>query len=148
MGLLDTVIGAMGQGQGGGSGQADLLNAVIGMLGQGGGQGGGAGGLGGLMDLVGKFQQGGLGNVMNSWIGTGQNLPISADQLGSVLGQDTVASMAGRLGMDHGDLLGQLSHMLPQVVDKLTPNGQLPQGGAMPDLGNLAGMLGGLLNRR
>jgi uncharacterized protein YidB (DUF937 family) len=149
MGLLDSVIGAMGQGQGGGGGQGDLLNLVIGMLGQGGGgQAGGAGGMGGLIDLVGKFQQGGLGNVVNSWVGTGQNLPVSPDQLGGVLGQDTIASMAGKLGMNQGDLLGQLSQMLPQVVDKMTPNGQLPQGGEMPDLGNLAGMLGGLLNRR
>ena len=143
MGLLDSVIGALGQGGsgGGGGGQADLLNAVIGMLGQG---GGGAGG--GLGNLVQQFERGGLGNVVQSWIGTGQNLPVSPDQLNNVLGSDTVASMAGKLGMDHGDLLGQLSQMLPQVVDHLTPKGQMPQGGA-GGLGDLAGMLGGLLRR-
>ena len=145
MGLLDSVIGAMGQttGQGGGGGQAELLNLVVGMLGQ-----GGAGGAGGLGGLVQQFEQGGLGHLVQSWIGNGQNLPISADQLRSVLGNDTVASMASKLGMDHGDLLGQLSQMLPQVVDKITPNGQLPQAGTgAGGLGDLAGMLGGLLKR-
>jgi uncharacterized protein YidB (DUF937 family) len=150
MGLLDSVIGALGQGGGAGGGQGDLLGAVVGMLGQGGGQ---AGGLGGLAGLVDKFQQGGLGDVVNSWVGTGQNQPISPTQLGGVLGNDTVSGMAQQLGVNHGDLLGQLSQMLPQVVDKLTPNGQIPQGdlGAMlgqgGGLGGLAGMLGGLLKK-
>ena len=165
MGLLDTVIGALGQPQGGG-GQSALLGALIGMLGQGGQQGGGLGGLGGL---IAKMQQSGLGDVAGSWVGTGQNQSISPDQLGGVLGQDKVSDMASQLGMGHGDLLGQLSQMLPQVVDKLTPHGQVPQGdiggilagmlgggggagqnsgSGQPDLGALAGMLGGLLNKR
>jgi uncharacterized protein YidB (DUF937 family) len=157
MGLLDTVIGALGQGQGqgqgSGGGQGDLLNLVVGMLTQGGGAAGGAGGaaggMGGLIGLVEKFHQGGLGEIASSWVGTGQNLPVSPDQLGGVLGHDTVSAMAGKLGLDHGDLLGQLSHLLPQVVDKLTPNGQLPQAGSgAGGLGDLAGMLGGLLNPR
>jgi uncharacterized protein YidB (DUF937 family) len=160
MGLLDSVIGAMGQGQGGGAGggNADLLNAVIGMLGAGGISGGsqasgGMGGLGGLIGLVQKFQQGGLGHIADSWVSTGQNLPVSGDQLGKVLGQDTISNMAGKLGMNQGDLLGQLAQMLPQVVDKLTPNGQLPEAGGnglggMGGMGDLAGMLGGLLNKR
>lgn len=154
MGLLDSVIGALGQGQGGGGGQGDLLNMVIGMLGQGGAAGGGSGGLagglggiGGLIGLVEKFHQGGLGDIASSWVGNGQNLPVTADQLSHVLGSDTVVAMASKLGMDHGDLLSQLSHMLPQVVDKLTPGGQLPQAGG-GGLGDLAGMLGGLLNPR
>ena len=160
MGLLDSVIGALGQqGVGGISGgsQAELLNAVVGML----GQGGGAGGLG---NLVQQFEQGGLGHLVQSWIGTGQNLPVSPDQLGGVLGSDTVSNMASKLGMNHGDLLGQLTQVLPQLVDTLTPHGQVPQGdlggmlggllggqagqGGQPDLGALAGMLGGMLNKR
>ena len=150
MGLLDNVIGALGQGGSAGGGQGDLLGAVVGLLGQGGGQ---SGGLGGLAGLVAKFQQGGLGDVVNSWVGTGQNQPISPTQLGGVLGNDTVAGMAQQLGMNQGDLLGQLSQMLPQVVDKLTPNGQIPQGdlgallGQSGGLGGLVGMLGGLLNK-
>lgn len=152
MGLLDSVIGALGQGQGqnpggGGNSQAELLNAVIGMLNQGGGAGGGGpGGLGGLIGLVNKFQHGGLGNIVNSWVGTGQNLPISPGQLGGVLGHDTIAGMASKLGLDDNEVLGQLSQMLPQVVDRLTPHGEIPQGDAVGGgLGDLAGMLGGLL---
>jgi uncharacterized protein YidB (DUF937 family) len=148
MGLLDSVIGAMGSASRGG-GQPDLLGAVIGMLGQGGGQGGG---LGGLAGLVTRMQQGGLGDVARSWVSTGQNLPIAPDQLGGVLGHDLVAGLAQQLGLNQGDLLGQLSQLLPQVVDKLTPDGQLPQGNLQDalgsaGLGDLAGMLGGLLKR-
>ena len=163
MGLLDSVIGALGQqGQGGqpaaagqGGGQADLLSMVVGMLTHGGAAGGSgavgssasAGGLGGLVNLVEQFQQGGMGHLVQSWIGGGQNLPVSADQLNGVLGNDTVANMASKLGMNQGDLLGQLSHLLPQVVDKLTPNGQVQQPGT-GGLGDLAGMLGGMLNHK
>jgi len=138
MGLLDSVIGALGQGQGSGGGQAELLEAVIGMLAQGGsGQQGG-----GLGDLVSRFQQGGLGDVVGSWVSTGQNLPVSPDQLGGVLGDDMLAGLTRQTGMPAGDLLGQLSQMLPQVVDQLTPNGQLPQGGF-----DVASVLGQLLRR-
>jgi uncharacterized protein YidB (DUF937 family) len=157
MGLLDSVMGAIGGSQGGG-GNAALLNAVIGMLAQGNGN---AGGLGGLAGLVAKMQQGGLGDVVGSWVGTGQNLPVSPGDLGGVLGSDTVTNMANQLGLDNNDLLGQLSQLLPQVVDKLTPQGQMPQGdlGSLlggllgggsasgGGMGNLAGMLGGLLKR-
>jgi len=155
MGLLDTVIGALGQGGGGGHNpQAALINAVIGMLGQGGAQGGG---LGGLAGLVARMQQGGLGEVADSWVGTGQNLPISPDQLGSVLGGENIGNLAGQLGMNQGDLLGQLTQVLPQLVDKLTPQGQIPQGDIGGLLGgaggagggaDLMGMLGGLLGGR
>ncbi len=135
MGLLDSVIGALGQGQGGG-GQADLLKAVVGMLAQG-GQGGQGGG---LADIVSRLQQGGLGDVVGSWIGTGQNLPVSPDQLGGALGADVISQLTQHTGMNSGDLLGQLAHMLPQVVDHLTPNGQLPQGGSL-DMGAVLGQL-------
>jgi uncharacterized protein YidB (DUF937 family) len=99
---------------------------------------------GGLGGLVGKFEQAGLGNVVSSWIGSGQNLPISADQLQSVLGSDAVAGIAAKLGINPADAMGQLSTLLPGLVDKLTPNGQAPTGG-FGNMGDLAGMLGGLL---
>ncbi|HNW65482.1 YidB family protein [Piscinibacter sp.] len=133
MGLLDSVIGALGQG---GGGQADLLKAVVGMLAQG-GQGGQGGG---LADLVSRLQQGGLGDVVGSWVGTGQNLPVSPDQLGGALGDDFLAQLTQHTGASGGDLLGQLSQMLPQVVDQLTPNGQLPQAGGL-DVGAVLGQL-------
>jgi len=143
MGLLDSVIGALGSQSGTPGGQGDLLGAVIGML----GQGGASGGLGGLGGLVSKFEQAGLGHIVNSWVGTGANHAVTADQLGGVLGSDTVANLARQLGLNPQDALGQLTQVLPQVVDKLTPQGQIPHGdiGGMGDLGNL---LGGLLGKR
>jgi uncharacterized protein YidB (DUF937 family) len=143
MGLLDSVLGQVlgGGGQAaGGGGQADLLNAVVGML----ANNAPGGGLGGLVQ---QFQQGGLGNVIGSWISSGQNLPISAEQLQSVLGSGQLAGLAQQLGMPQGDLAGQLSQILPQVVDKLTPDGQMPQGG-LGDMGDLAGLVGKMLGGR
>lgn len=141
MGLLDSLVGALGQGSSGG-GQAQLINLVLGMLANngGGGAGGAAGGLGALVE---QFQRSGLGDVMNSWVGTGQNLPISGDQLESVLGGDTIAQIARQMGMTQGDAAGQLSSLLPEVIDKLTPQGRLPEGG----LGNIGDLLGMLARR-
>ena len=149
MGLLDAVAGAIG-GAGGGGGQGDLMQLVMKLVQDN----------GGLEGLVSKFQQGGLGDVVQSWISTGPNLPISPEQLGQALGPDTLS----QLGAGGQDLLGPLSQLLPLVVDGLTPGGQLPTGGA--DLGavlggllgsaggagaggpNLGGLLGGLLGKR
>lgn len=146
MGLLDSVIGALGAPAAPGAAQpgGDLLGAIVALLGQPGG-----GGLGGLAGLVQKFEQAGLGSVANSWVGTGANQPVSPDQLGGVLGGDMVSGLARQLGLNPQDALGQLSQMLPQVVDQLTPQGRIPQGdiGGMGGLGDLAGMLGGLLNQ-
>lgn len=147
MGLLDAVIGALGQSQsgvGGGGGQAALLQAVIGMLTQGGGQGGQGGALGGLVE---QFTRNGMGDVVQSWVGSGQNMPVSADQITQVLGGDQLGQLARQLGMGHGDLAGQLSQMLPQVVDKLTPQGQLPHGNDLSALGDIGGLLSGFLKR-
>jgi uncharacterized protein YidB (DUF937 family) len=137
MGLLDSVLGMVTGGQQGG-GNAALINVVVGMLANN-GQGGGGGGLG---DLIGKFQQAGLGDVVGSWIGTGQNLPVSADQLHNVLGSDTIANIAQQLGISHGDAAGQLAQALPHVMDKLTPNGEAPAGG-LGDIGSLLKQLTG-----
>jgi len=138
MGLLDSVVGALAGAQGGGSGggQADLMRVVVGMLANGNSAGGGLG------DLVGRFQQGGMGDLVASWIGTGQNLPISPDQLQNVLGSDLVAQIAAQLGLTQGDAAGQLSQMLPQVVDRLTPEGSLPDGG-LGDIASVLSRLGG-----
>jgi len=136
MGLFDSVLGAVSgqlQQQGG------LGNVLGGLLAADGGQGG----LGGLVE---KFNQAGLGTVVASWIGKGENLPISADQISSILGSDAVANVARQLGIDPAQAAGQLSQMLPGLIDQLTPNGELPQGG-LGNAGDLMGMLGGLLRR-
>ena len=144
MGLLDSVIGAVTGGMGGqsrGDSQGALLNAVIAMLANGQGQGGAGGGLG---DLIGKFTQGGLGDVIGSWIGHGQNAPISGDQITNVLGSDVIGQIASQLGLSHGDAAGQLSQMLPEVINRLTPHGQAPSGG----LGAAEDILASLLTKR
>ncbi len=87
------------------------------------GAGGLLGGLGGLLD---KLQKGGLGNAINSWIGTGQNQPVSPGQLGSALGPDIIKMLAQRSGLSEEEITKQLSQILPGVVDKLTPHGRLP----------------------
>jgi uncharacterized protein YidB (DUF937 family) len=87
------------------------------------GTGGLLGGLGGLID---KLQQGGLGNAINSWIGSGQNQPVSPGQLGSALGPDLIKMLAQRSGMSEEEITRQLSQILPGLVDKLTPQGRLP----------------------
>jgi uncharacterized protein YidB (DUF937 family) len=101
---------------------------------------------GGVTGLVNKFEQAGLGEVVQSWIGTGSNLPISGDQLQQVLGSDTVTNIAEKLGVNPTEAMGQLSSLLPGVVDQLTPNGELPSGG-LGNAGDLMGMLGGLLRK-
>lgn len=146
MGLLDGLLGnvigsALGGGQAGGANP--MLNAVIGMLANnaGGGAGGAMGGLGGLMQ---QFQGAGLGHVMDSWIGSGDNHAISGDQLTQVLGSGQIGQIAQQLGISHGDAAGQLAQILPQVINHLTPQGQAPAGG-LGSAGDIMGMLGGLL---
>ncbi len=157
MGLFDSVLGAVLGGQqaqaGGGGGMGglgnigglltmvtsnpQLLQAVIGMLGNDGEHGG-------LAGLIQKFQQAGLGDVMSSWVGTGQNQPISGDQLSDVLGPDAISGLAEKLGMSPDATARQLSNILPGLIDQLTPQGQAPEGG-LGNSGDLMGMLGGLL---
>ena len=80
-------------------------------------------GLGGLIE---QFKKGGFGEIIKSWIGTGQNKAITPNQLHNALGQETVDNLAKDSGMPREDLLAQLSQLLPDVIDKLTPNGHLP----------------------
>ena len=87
----------------------------------------GAGGvLGGLGGLLNKLQQGGLGDVTKSWVGPGQNQPVSPGQLGSALGPSIVKMLAQKSGIPEEEITKQLSQVLPGLVDKLTPSGRLP----------------------
>ncbi len=155
MGLLDSVLGSVLGGnaaqpgaQSGGLGSIlgalasnpQMLQAVTGML----GNDGSHGGLGGLMA---RFQQAGLGDVIGSWVGSGQNQAISADQLHQVLGSDAISGLAAKLGINMGDAETQISQILPGLIDHLTPHGQAPAGG-LGNTGDLMGMLGGLLGKR
>lgn len=137
MGLLDSIMGAVtGQVQQQG-GLASVLGGLLANNGE-------MGGLGGLAE---KFNQAGMGNVISSWIGKGENLPISADQLSNILGSGTIGNIAKQLGMDPAQASGHLSEMLPGLIDKLTPQGVAPEGG-LGNAGDLMDMLGGLLQKR
>lgn len=140
MNILNTVMSALG----GNSGGNPLMSVVMGMLSGNDQQGGGAG-AGGLGGLLQQFQQNGLGDAVQSWVGNGENMPISADQLSAVFGGDKIAEIARQAGMSTEDVSGQLASMLPQAVDKLTPNGQMPEGNL--DLGSLTSVLGGLFGK-
>ena len=152
MGLLDSVLGAvLGGGGGQNSGQAALVNAVVQLvLNKGGGAGGAVGAGRGLGGLIGALTQGGLGQVASSWVGTGQNQPVSADQITQALGSSSsgssgssgsssgvgsiLAQLAQQAGMSHGDAASSLSQILPGLVDKLTPNGQVPQQSSLEEM--------------
>lgn len=155
MGLLDSVLGsvlggqqASGDGQGNALGgllgtllsNPQLLQVIAGLL----GNDGANGGIGGLMA---RFQQAGLGDVIDSWVGSGQNQAISSEQLSAVLGPDTLADLSGKMGASSGDTASQLAQLLPGLIDQLTPAGQLPEGG-LGDSTDLMGTLGSLLAGR
>jgi len=116
MDILNTVKFVLG---GGDEKKSDLMSSIMFLVG---------GQSGGLNGLISQFKSQGLGDIVSSWVGTQNNLPISSDQIKKVLGEDTIKSMATKLGMDTNALTGQLSNLLPQVVDKLTPEGKVPEG--------------------
>jgi uncharacterized protein YidB (DUF937 family) len=136
MSILSTLAGALegapnaaGSTAGGIASSGALVSEVISMIQN------RPGGLGGLLQ---SFQQGGLGHVFQSWIGTGQNLPISPDQLQATLGSDWLSKIAQATGLPQAQVQQHLSTLLPQVIDHLTPNGQMPQGDIGGQLASVA----------
>ena len=90
---------------------------------------------GGLQGLVQSFHEKGLGEIASSWVSTGQNLPISAEQIQSVLGNEQVQQLAAKAGISP-DLAGSsLASLLPTLIDHLTPNGQIPQQSNLMEMG-------------
>ncbi len=124
MGLMDLVGQVLSEQQTGatkpGSGFANVLTELL--SGQRQDQPGG-----GLMGLLDQFRQAGLGHVADSWVGTGQNHPVSPQQLRTVFGDDRVRSMSQDAGMNENDFLSQLSQHLPRAVDRATPEGEVPE---------------------
>lgn len=100
---------------------------------------------GGVAGLLEKFNSAGLGDQIASWISTGDNLPVDGSQIAQALGHGTIADIAGKLGLPADQISGGLAQMLPQLIDKMTPNGST--GGSHDLLGQGLSALGGLFNQ-
>lgn len=119
MGLLDQLGQAAAGMMGSGNDQNPLMQAVVGLLGQ-------QSAVGGLGGLIQAFQKNGLGEIVNSWVSTGKNLPISPEQIQQGLGNDLLKQLASQVGLSQEATGSQLANLLPGLVDKLTPDGKLP----------------------
>ncbi len=125
MGLLDDVMGkAKAAVCGSGAEQSNLANEVLGLL-SGGAQGGG------LQGIIQTFKDKGLGDIVSSWVGTGGNLPINAEQLKNGLGPDLIGQLASKAGLPADVATARLTDLLPTLIDKLTPDGQVPESGLL-----------------
>jgi len=122
MGLMDQLGQAVSGVLGGQGGQNPLLQTVAGLLGK-------ESSIGGLAGLVQAFQKNGLGEIVNSWVSTGKNLPVTPSQIEQGLGSDLLSQLAGKAGLSSGAASSQLSGILPDLIDKLTPNGKIEAGG-------------------
>jgi uncharacterized protein YidB (DUF937 family) len=141
MGLLDGILGnVLGNALGGSRTQSqsqDPLSSILGGLT--GGRGGGTGNVllqlalsmlqqqGGLGNVLGKFRDAGMGDQADSWIGTGQNMNISPNQLEQVLGSDALSDIAAKFGMSQNQAGSAMSQVLPELINQLTPQGQVTQ---------------------
>jgi uncharacterized protein YidB (DUF937 family) len=86
---------------------------------------------GGLLGLVNTLRQFGLDDVVSSWISTGKNKPISSEQVQDALGEGQINQMAQDMGVSHQEVSTGLAGLLPQLIDKLTPDGKLPEGSVL-----------------
>ena len=115
MGLLDSILGAASGKSDAPGGAAPLIGVLGGLLAQ----------SGGLQGLANKFSQSGQGKVFSSWVGMGENQPISGNQVQNVLGSDQVNALAAKMGVDPAQASHFLAEYLPKIVDKLTPAGKV-----------------------
>lgn len=118
MGLMDQLGQAADGMLGEQGGQNPLLQAVAGLLGK-------DSSIGGLAGLVQAFQKHGLGEIINSWVSTGRNLPVTPSQIEQGLGVDLLSRLADQAGLSSDATRSQLAGLLPDLVDKLTPNGKI-----------------------
>jgi uncharacterized protein YidB (DUF937 family) len=158
MGLLDSLIGAATGGQQNTTAHAaggldpQVLMGIVGAL---------MNNAGGLQGVLAKLQQGGLAEAAQSWVGSGANQPVSADQMGGALGPDLMGMIAKQMGGSQEQAAGTMADLLPSLIDKLTPQGQVPDDNGLGGLGallgggqagggagDLMGMLGGMLGKR
>jgi len=127
MGLLDDVLGMAGLGNAAQSQQhAGALSMILNYI--------NSPEVGGIAGLQKMFQEKGLGNIISSWISTGQNLPISGNQLQNVVQGGALQNMASQSGMDVSQLTSIFAQLMPHAVDQMTPNGQIPDSGALSQM--------------
>ena len=152
MGLLDGILKQLGGARGGQAGglgslaeiimkNPQLVSAAISMLNPKDTSVGGGGGLG---DVIGAFNKGGLADVMSSWVGGGPNKPVDPGALANVLGPEILGQFAQKAGIGKADAGAALASVLPELINHITPQGQVPEGNALDGvLGSLLGQLGG-----
>ncbi|MFZ4214312.1 YidB family protein [Pantoea endophytica] len=134
MGLLDDLVGSLGNSNGSGQGnQMQQLMAIWNWVQE----------QGGVEVLLQKFQQGGLGQVLNSWLGSGSNMSIDGGEVQNALGNDQLQSLADKLGTDVQGASVTLAALLPQVIDKLSPQGHIKTSNTQ----DLGAMVDGLFKR-
>ena len=126
MGLLEEVLAMAGSTGAQQSQHASALSAILSLI--------NSPQVGGLAGLQSMFQLGGLGHIMSSWIGNGPNLPVSANQLQNVLHGGSLQQAAQQAGMDSSQFTNTMSTLLPHLVDKVSPNGQLPDASALQQM--------------
>lgn len=124
MGLLDE-LASKAQGMfGGAEGKSpELFNGLMDMI--------SSNQSGGLSGLVQTFKDKGLGDIVSSWVGTGENLPLNADQVNNTLGSETIQNLAAKAGVSSTEVSSLLAQHLPDLIDKLTPDGVIPEGGLL-----------------
>jgi uncharacterized protein YidB (DUF937 family) len=116
MGMLDGLLGGLMSGAGAQQTQSPLVQMALQVIQQN----------GGLPGILSKFQHGGMGDHVDSWVGTGQNMQISGGQLSEVLGSGTIGQIAEQLGMSHTDASSGLAQVIPELINRFTPSGQVP----------------------
>jgi len=135
MGLFDSIVSAV-EGQTASGTQGSLMESVMGMINH--------PDVGGVSGLMQKLSAGGLSAEVSSWVSGAQNLPVSAEQLKAALGSSGLQDIAAKFGLHTDDAANQLSSLLPQLIDKLTPNGQVPAAGDLTHqvMSGLSGLFG------
>lgn len=124
MGLMDDIKGAAGGALGNLGGQnSGIVNALLQMFTH--------NEQGGLQGMIQSFQQKGLGNVIQSWIGKGENQPVSKEQIREGMGEERIQNLSTKTGQSPDTVASKLQEVLPNVMDKLTPDGSVPQGNAL-----------------
>ncbi|CAN7368279.1 YidB family protein [Caballeronia sp. dw_19] len=134
MSLLDTLASSFGNSSQGGGAQSGLVAIAMEFVNN---------QPGGLTGLIQRFHENGAGDIVSSWVGNGENKPISSDTVTNVLGSDAVSQMAQKAGLSGDQVSGILASVLPHLVNHATPDGQVPANGQL-DVSSLLGSLGGI----